>query len=79
MAFGFYLIYQKIELEKTLSISVEPLILNCLKDMRPFDYWRLGKFTEVDLKEMEKAAVHYFKAGNVACETYIKAIKEMNA
>ncbi len=48
VAFGAYLIDHKKDMEGELGLSIESLIQKCASDMKDFDFWRLGKFSEID-------------------------------
>jgi hypothetical protein len=47
--------------------------------MGDFDFWRLGKFSEIDQKEMEKYVARNFKANTSACNQFIEGLKKMES
>ncbi|TNV82261.1 hypothetical protein FGO68_gene11167 [Halteria grandinella] len=77
VAFGAFLIECKPKLGGVFGLSLDPLISKCANDMRDCDFWRIGKFSVIDQKELEKAIAKNFTASNASCAQYIEALKKM--
>ena len=48
-------------------------------ELRDFDCWRLGRFTEVEAKEMEKIVMREYKSNSQSAMSVIEEMRKKEA
>jgi len=78
--FGTFLVQRKRKCEGYLGgLSVETMIGRCRGELKDFDCYRLGRFSDIDQRDFEKIISRDFKANSSAGLAFVEELRKRDA